>query len=185
MRAWQASKLLNPEKHLCSVLIAVTPDKGRRQAVGLLLVATLLRVEHALRARGHARQHFSGGTTQSSQRPQRAVGLTPTPSADLFPQDIGAAQNTRRAPGALVRTDLRLHFRPGVSLQCQATSGTQRCTERDGRAQRGLTRAALNVLDGCQKLRQRSAVPRARGHACLEWRQAKQLGNVNTDRFSA
>ena len=49
------------------------------------------------------------GVTRSSLPHHTERGLAATPSARSPPQDVGGAQNTRRAPGARAHTHLRLH----------------------------------------------------------------------------
>ena len=117
VRGRQASRHSRPHKHLCSVLIlAITPDKGRWQAVGLL-VATQLREEHALCARRPARQHLSGGKTQNSKRPNRAAGLATTST-----RRTSAAHRTlgeRRC--ACARSPASAWSAARVSLQCRSS----------------------------------------------------------------
>jgi hypothetical protein len=104
----QASGHSRPHEHLCSVLIlAITPDKRRWQAAGLLLVATLLRVEYALRPQTRAPTSKRRENAKLTAAPPRGGPRCHTertqPPAGCRRRKTGA-QNSRRAPGVRAST---------------------------------------------------------------------------------
>jgi hypothetical protein len=118
----QASGHSRPHKHLCSVLIlAITPDKRRWQAAGLLLVATLLRVEHALRPQTRAPTSKRRENAKLTAAPPRGG---PRCHTERTQPPAGCRRRTEfseSAGGACAHAPASAWSAARVSLQCRSS----------------------------------------------------------------